>query len=157
MVVAKEKPNTRNGKPLASKAPLVIAVTRFGSFSNGSHYVAVPLTISRADLALDVAGETLCGRRITGTLLARPAGSSATQESIPGLDDGADVTLAGVFSVGAFTVGPKAISVKLSFAIPTTARERGKLFEYAGRAGLLTVDAVEDLHPAEPKQAAAGE
>jgi hypothetical protein len=154
VATTKEKAHARNGKPEADKSALVIEV-KFGRMSEGGRFVSLPLTIRREVLDLETAAANLVCRRLTGSILARPAGASALQGGIPGLSDGADVMLAGVFTVGRFAVGKKVIATKLTFEIPALPKDQIKLFRFAGRSGLLTIESAEDLEARQAVQPAA--
>jgi len=143
MLTSREKPSVRNGKP--GKKDGVVIPVRFGTMTTGGRFVALPVTILRSDVDLGTAGDYLCSRRLTGSILARPAGSSGQQSGIPGLDDDADTLLEALFAVGGFTVSRTKINTKLTFPIPAGSREQSKLFHFANRCGLLTITAAEDL------------
>lgn len=109
----------------------------------------VPITIARADLTLEQAERFLCARQITGRLLARPEGAQATQGALPGF--GGDVEIAGVFDVSWFSCWPETYKATLKFALFGVKPEvREHLTRFAHRAGLLTIDAVEDLDGGNP-------
>ncbi len=57
--------------------------------------------------------------------------------------------------VGKFSVSKTSINTKLTFELPSTAKERGKLFSFSGRCGLLTIEAAEDIVAVEAERAAA--
>ena len=97
----------------------------------GCRCAKLPIVIWRDDLAVDAADASLCGRRLTGRIVARPEGVAARQGVLFGADD--DTTLAGVFMCRGFRVSATRISATL--LIP-----------------LDGIDAVEDLDQHEPHE-----
>lgn len=117
----------------------------YGNLNVGDVTCRLALSVRRSQIAIATADRILCGKRLTGTILARAAGG-AGQESLPGLDD--DRTLSGVFDVKGFGVTKKAVTFGLTFAIESI--DVSEIAHFAKREGLLTVEHVEDL-PDEPK------
>jgi hypothetical protein len=116
----------------------------FGDVSVGDKTARIGVEISRQDLGLTAADKNLCGRRLIGSILARPEGSSAEQEGLMG-DDG-DTVLRGIFDVKSFSVKKKYIGAGLTFALEELSGEdRQSLTYFAKREGLLLIDNLEQL------------
>jgi hypothetical protein len=127
------------------EAVLEVPVT-YGDVSIGAETCRIGITVDRTKLTISSADRNLCGKLLTGTILARAGGAQAEQGSLPDMD--ADVSLAATFNVKGFGVKRKAITAGLTFAIASIDVE--KLSQFAGRQGVFTVDEIADI-PAKAK------
>lgn len=114
------------------------------SYSNvniGDKTARVGVKVHRANLRPTQADTQLCGKRLTGRLLARAAGAQAEQQSLPGADQ--DVQLEGTFDVMGFTVTPKTIGFGCTFSLESIDIE--KMAHFAKREGMLYIDTVAEI------------
>lgn len=118
----------------------------FSNVTIGDETARVGITIDRKDLPLGKADQNLCGRRLTGRIIARLGGSSAgpagsDQQSLPGADD--DPVVEGTFDVKSFNVKKKVITAGLTFSLDNL--DVAELGRFAKRNGKFTVTAVDSL------------
>ncbi len=113
----------------------------FSNVNIGDETARVGISIGRGHLTVSQADKHLCGKRLTGTILARSNGATAEQGSLPGLDD--DTEIRGIFDVKGFSASLKKISTGLTFALASVDIE--KLSHFAKREGQLSVENIEAL------------
>lgn len=114
----------------------------FGGVSVGDKTARLGVTVIRSQLSVAQASKYLCDRRLTGRIVARPAGALAEQGSLPGME-GVDSEISGVFDVKGFTTSGRKISAGLTFAVSEI--DVGLLAKFAKREGVLHIEGVEDL------------
>lgn len=114
----------------------------FGNVSIGDTTARLSVSVERPFLPLLEAGEHLCGRRLTGQVVARANGAESDQPLLPGLED-LDHQLSGIFDVSAFRCSPKLIAFGLTFAL--NGLDLSVLAHFAKRNGKLVVSEVSDL------------
>lgn len=86
---------------MAKKKTIDLPVS-FGNLSVGSATARLGVTVARSSINLDDADATLCGHRLTAKIIGRAANGKADQESLPGMNDDAELTA--VFDVKGFRV-----------------------------------------------------
>lgn len=128
-------------KARAAESPVLELGVDYGGVSFGDATAKVSCSVGRRAISLAKADKTLCGRRLTGTIVAKPANWSADDQALPGLED--DIKVSGVFDVKRVGFGPKDVSFGLTFSKRDI--DCGVLAEFAKRAGTLTVTQVADL------------
>lgn len=130
--MAKKKPE--------SDALLELPVS-FGNLNVGDETARLGVSVSRGALTVSQADKHLCGKRLTGEILARTNGAQADQGALPGLVD--DITVEGVFDVGGFTASPKKIGFGLTFLL--SASDVTQLARFARREGRVTITGIENI------------
>lgn len=120
---------------MAKKKELLGFPVEFGQVSIGDRTASVSISADRSSLEMEEADEHLCERRLTGTILAKPAGWREDQQSLPGMNG--DHSLAATFDIHSIKVSKEKISCSLSFAISEI--EVGDLAKFAKRAGRVEI------------------
>ena len=85
-------------KTAAASTDIAVA---YGNVSIGDETARIGVNISRGQMSLAQMDKNFCGKRLTGTILARSTGQ-AEQQSLPGVDS--DLTITAVFDVKSFSV-----------------------------------------------------
>lgn len=129
---------TRSKKKSESVLELPVS---FGNVNIGDETARVGISISRANLTVSQADKNLCEKRLAGRIIARSNGASANQDSLPGLDDDAEIE--GLFDVKGFSATGKQISTGLTFLLSTI--DVQTLARFAKREGQLVVNGIEEL------------
>lgn len=124
-----------------SDAVLTLPV-KYGKVSIGENAASVPITVQLTDLSLNTAYKQLCGKRITGQIMARSGGAQAKQESLPGLKN-ADLEIEGAFDIKSFKFNKKQIGTTISFSLESINIE--DLAHFAKREGILTALGIDDI------------
>jgi hypothetical protein len=134
-------------KPKASKKdkddpkPMIEIGVEYGNISIGEKTASVGVSFSRGQISLTKAAENFCERRLTGCIIAKPAGWNSDDQALPGMEE--DVELHGVFDVASIRFTSKAFAVKLSFRLNEI--DVSTIAEFAKRSGRLSVFEVADL------------
>lgn len=131
----------RKPRPKKAASSVIDVPVSFGGVSIGDKTARLGVSVDRNDLTLAQADKNLCGRRLTGTVVAKPPGDNADQGALPGLED--DTTLQGVFDVKRFGVDESAISFGLTFAVKGL--DVASLAHFAKRNGRFQVFEVEAI------------
>ncbi len=113
----------------------------FGNVSFGDHTASVSCKASRSNLSVTQADRSLCGKRLTGTILARPEGSGSDQPGLLGTDG--DLEVAGVFDVDGFGVKTVNISFTVSFSLKDI--DRATFSEFAKRNGRIEISEIASI------------
>lgn len=140
MVATAEKPRGRT-KTTEPEPKLVLPV-QFGDVTIGDGVAGIKVTISRDKLALEIADEYLCCKRLIGSAVI-----------VPGVDD-LDQTymnntgkvkhrVRGAFDVNSFSVTPKKIGARISFSIESIDIE--VLSHFAKQNGFLVVELLQAI------------
>lgn len=124
----------------------------YGNVNIGDATARLGVSIDRRRMSLAQADKFLCGRRLTGTILARSSGG-AEQQSLPGADD--DTTIEGTFDAKSFSVKRKSILAGLTFSLADISVS--DLGRFAQREGVLTIAEFADLPDKELASAEAEE
>jgi hypothetical protein len=136
-------------KEKARKGKHLTLPVSFGGVSVRDKTARIGVDISRQQMTLTNADKNLCGRRLVGSILARPEGAAAEQDGM--FDGDGDTVLEGIFDVKAFGVHSKHYSAGLTFALEElSAEDRQALTYFAKREGLLLIDNLQQL-PEKPK------
>jgi hypothetical protein len=106
----------------------------FLGVSIGDGTARVGVSVARPILSLSAADRSLCGRRLTGKIVLRPAGEDPNQTT---LFDGVDHEVSATFDVKRFGVSPKAFSFGLTF--PLIEINVSELAVFAKKEGRLQV------------------
>jgi len=114
----------------------------FGNVSIGDGTARIGIKIDRNDMELSEAEDTLCGRRITGSIKLVRTNEDPAQKPISGMEDDQH-EIKGTFDVKAISVSPKRISAGLTFSLKSIPFEQ--LAFFAKRSGRLMVDNVAEL------------
>jgi hypothetical protein len=101
----------------------------------------VGVKINRENLNIDAADELLCGRHLTGKLLAVPPGEDPAQQLA--FDTGDRAEVAACFDVKRFSADPDFISAGLTFALAEI--DVKVLSCLAKKSGRLVVTTVADM------------
>jgi len=117
-------------------------IVGFGNVNIGDKTARIGITVDRGNLSVSQADQSLCGRRLTGTLIAQPDGDAPGQETFPGMDSG-NTELNGSFDVKGFNVTAKNISFGLTFSLKDLEMEL--LGHFAKRNGRLNITEVAEL------------
>lgn len=123
----------------------------FGGVSIGDGTCRIGLKVARDVIGLDEADRILCGRRLTGQIVATPGGESQDQLH---LFDGVRPAVAGVFDVRRFAVNRREITAGLTFTLQQA--DLPSLAAFSGRQGVLQVEAVGDINDEESDEPEAG-
>jgi hypothetical protein len=114
---------------------------KWGSVNIGEETARVGVTISRANITVGEVDKKLCGKRLSGTIVARANGAQAGQASLPGADD--DVKMKGTWDVKGFSASLKNISMGFTFRLASI--DVGDLSRFAKREGVAIISGAEDL------------
>lgn len=126
-------------KTKKSDAVLTLPV-KYGKVSIGEAIASVPITMQLSDLSLNSAYKQLCGKRITGQIMARSGGAQAKQAS---LMEGSDLEIEGAFDIKSFSFNKKKISTTISFSLESISIE--DLAHFAKREGILTATGIDEI------------
>ena len=126
-------------KTKTAPAATDIAVA-YGNVSIGDETARIGVSISRGQMSLAAMDKNFCGKRLTGTILARSTGG-AEQQSLPGADS--DLTITAVFDVKSFSVKRKSFGTGLTFAL--SGIDASTLAGFAKREGMLRIDQIDDI------------
>jgi hypothetical protein len=113
----------------------------YGNVSFGDHTATVGCKVSRGSLSIVQADKNFTGKRLTGSILARPEGAGPEQGGMFGADG--DLHVEGIFDCGGFAVKPKNITFSIGFNLDDV--DRATLSQFAKRNGLLTITQVSKL------------
>lgn len=109
----------------------------FGGVSIGDATCRLGVKVTRGQLPLSVADECLCGRRLTGSVVAAGKDDAPGQLHLVDISDRVD----GTFDVARFGVAPDSITFGLTFSRESVDVET--LSHFAKRSGRLVVESVE--------------
>jgi hypothetical protein len=109
--MAKKRTAEGNGKP-AGKLTLPVG---YGNVTIGTETARLGITISRSNLDAATADRNLCGRRLTGKIIAVPKGHRGDERPLPGFDDTREIE--GVFDVKSIGLTTKVIRAGLTFSL----------------------------------------
>ncbi len=123
------------------KNPTLDLAVSFGSVSFAKS-ARVGISMLREDLVLSKADNVLCGRRLTGRLVAVPRGENPDQGHLDGMD-GEKFELKGIFDVKRIGITPDELSFGLTFNLEGLDRET--ISNFAGRSGRLIIEDSEEL------------
>lgn len=132
---------------MAKKPELEIPVA-FGNLNVGDKTARLGITISRGNMTPSKADKTLCGRRLSGKIVAVPEGVQAENEPLPGMEG--DIEVKGIFDVKGFGVTSKHITAGLTFAIK--GMDVAELAHFAKREGRVVVDKIEEIDEEEESE-----
>lgn len=121
---------------------------KFGSVNFNAKTATVRVTVQRNDLKLSAADKSLCERRLTGTINAKPPDVAADQGVFDGMDG--DCETSGTFDVKKLNVASETIGFGLTFNLKGV--DRNVLSMFANRAGRLMIDDVGDIPEEEKKK-----
>jgi hypothetical protein len=121
----------------------------FSNVSIGDGTARVGIQIDRAKLTISKADQNLCGRRLTGKLIAGGVGDAPGQTYLPGTKL---PELVGIFDVKSFSVNKKRIGAGLTFILEGL--DLGLIAKFAKRSGRLVVNGVEDIPANESEEEA---
>lgn len=127
-------------KTKAEPALLELGVD-FKIVSVGDKTASVPVSFGRNALSLTKTVEHFCERRLTGCIIAKPAGWEGDEQALPGME--ADTELHGTFDTAKVSVGGKSYGVNLSFKLNEI--DVATIAEFAKRKGKLIVNEVAAL------------
>lgn len=119
---------------------------QFGNISIGERNLRVGVTVDRQYLAVNRADQQICEKRLTGVIIARPAGEQEDQGSLQFEGEpikAGSVELRGVFDVKSFRVSLEQISFGLTFAVASVDVEA--ISHFANRSGRLQVENFEAI------------
>lgn len=126
-------------KAKAAPGPMELPV-HFSNVSIGDTTCRIGVGISRGNITVAQADASMCGRRLTGKLIAQKNGDAPGQAALPGIPD---PELEGIFDVKGFSVTTKRLSIGLTFAL--AGMDLATLAGLAKRDGRLIINKVEDL------------
>lgn len=112
---------------------------QYSNVSIGEGTARVGVSIDRSRLNVRDADKKLCGRRLTGTLIAGGANDAPGQQRIPGTN----TELTGVFDCKSIGMNRKKITAGLTFSLDGI--ELADLAGLAKRAGRLEIQQIEEL------------
>lgn len=121
----------------------------YGNVSIGDKTCNVKASISRGDLKLADADKKLCEHRLTGKIVAKPAGWQATQSPLPGMD-GDDIEMSGCFDVKGLNVKSDSIGIGLTFSIKEV--DVSTLAKFAKRDGRIVIESIEEIPEGEGEE-----
>lgn len=127
-------------KTKTAPAPATDIAVSYGNVSIGDETARIGVSISRGQMSLAQMDKSFCGKRLTGTILARSTGQ-ADQQSLPGADS--DITITAVFDVKSFGVKRKWFSTGLTFSLGGI--DAATLAGFAKREGMLRIDQIDDI------------
>lgn len=111
----------------------------YGNLSVGDLTARLGITVARENISIDDADITLCGKRLTGKIMARPPGTRADQNTM--FDS--DISVDGTFDVKSFSVNAKRIGFSLTFVLASI--DIKTLTQFAKREGVIEIETVEEL------------
>jgi hypothetical protein len=114
---------------------------QFSNVNVGDEIASLSITVPRTALTISQADSKVCGKRLTGHILARGGGGQADQASLPGADN--DVEIPGQFDVKSVTFTRKNVKFKLSFSIGSI--DIGDLAHFAKREGRCVINVITAL------------
>ena len=117
----------------------------FGGVSIGDKTARIGVSVERSEISVTQADRNICGRRLTGAILARPNNDNPDQAVMDGFDD--EINLTGIFDVKQIGITPKAVGFGLTFNLQGL--DVANLAMFAKRGGHLKIDNVEDIPEAE--------
>lgn len=113
----------------------------YGSVNIGDKMCSIKATISRSNLKLSEADKSLCNRRLTGKIIAKPSGWKAEENPLPGMDH--DLEMTGTFDVKGLRVTSDDIGIGLTFNIKDV--DVSTLAQFAKRMGRLLIEEVSNI------------
>lgn len=131
----------RKRKPKTGE-PLELLVS-FANVNIGDASASVQVAIDRHSFSVEQADEILCGHRVVGTIIGRPAGNNSEQPNMPLDGMEGDITLTTSFDIKSFRVNRKKIGCGL---VVNLADIDVKMFcQFAKRNGKFIIQEVKDL------------
>jgi hypothetical protein len=116
----------------------------FEGVSIGDGTGRVGIKIDREHMSVVAADAALCGRRLTGRIVAVPKDVDPDQKHM--FEDQRH-ELSGAFEVKRFSVSPKVITAGLTFALPEI--DISEMAHFAKRSGRLIIDSIAMLEQEE--------
>ncbi len=113
----------------------------YGRVGFGDRTASVGMSIDRANLEAQLADQSFCCRRLTGTIMRQPRGWDAAQKPLPGTAD--DMELSGIFDVASLSLTSKKIGMTLTFALDGLDVQR--LASFAKCEGRITITGIAPL------------
>lgn len=108
---------------------------QFSNVNIGDEIASLSVTVPRTALTISQADSKVCGKRLTGHILARAGGAQADQDSLPGADN--DVEIPGSFDVKSITFTRKSVKFKIAFSIGSISID--DLAHFAKREGRCVI------------------
>jgi len=121
-----------------SRATKKIPVS-FSDASIGDQTASIGFTVDRSQLTINQAEEFFCGRRLTGTIEAKPKDEHPEQAHLNGFEGHA---IKNSFDIKRFSTTPKNYSGRLTFSLQEI--ELADLAHLAQRDGQITVTEISD-------------
>lgn len=137
MAKTKTKPE-KNG---VTTGPMLEIACSYANVNIGDKTARLGISTSRGNLTVSQADKQLCGKRLTGKLLARRGGGGSDQQSLPGAED--DIEIQAVFDVKGFGVTGKNISFGATFALASIDVET--LAHFAKTSGIVYILEAADI------------
>jgi hypothetical protein len=122
-------------------APVLELEGSFGNVTVGEKTMKIGFTLERKKLSLSKADSTLCDKRLTGTLTARPIGWEPDQKGLDGMEEDAEVK--GSFDIKGFRVSSDILHFGLTFMIKSV--DISMLARFAKRDGTICVEDVDEI------------
>jgi hypothetical protein len=135
-------------KAKTAGTPLMEFGVDFGNVSVGDKTCRIKVSTGRKAVTLSRADKDICERRLTGTILAKPAGWRSDDQALPGMDE--DTTIDGSFDVKGVSFTTKALSFGLTFNVNDV--DVSRLATFAQRSGRLIVNEVGPLTDGEEEE-----
>jgi hypothetical protein len=135
----KDEPEPASGRQIPVK---------YSNVNIGDKTGRIGLSVHRGNMTVAEADRTLCDKRLHVRLLARPEGSQAEQEGLPGLE--ADVELEAVCDVKGYGVTSRSISFGLTFMLKSI--DLTLVPQFAKHEGMLTILAAGEIPEDSPAQ-----
>ncbi len=133
-----------------NKSMLDVAVA-FGGVSIGDTTAKVGFSIDKEAMNIDVAEAVLCGKRLTGRLVALPNGEDPDQQALPGMEE-TKHELKAAFDVKGYRSTPKKISSGATFVLSSI--DVSDLGHFAKRSGRLIVSETAEIPEPEKEESA---
>lgn len=124
------------------KSDVINLPVGYGDVRVGDKTCGIRASVSLESFPLAQADKTLCERRITGRIIAKPAGWEADQQGLPTMD-GDDLEMSGVFDVKSLNVSGDSIGFGLTFSIKDV--DVSTLAQFAKRMGRIVIDDVSTI------------
>jgi hypothetical protein len=118
-------------------------IVKFGGLSVGESTARLGVAVARENLDLDDADASLCGRRLTATIIGRSVGTAnGDQTALPGME-AEDAKIDGVFDVKKFGVTASRITFGLTANLKDI--DISTLSHFPTREGELRIDKIGPL------------
>lgn len=115
----------------------------FGNVSIGDKTARIGVTVDRSNITVKKADDSICEKRLTGQIIAKPNGEAPDQGRLQGMERLGDSELDATFDVKGFSVTKDALSFGLTFLLGSV--DVAELASFAKREGRLIIEDAEEI------------